>query len=70
MMDRADEVVDGRVGGERADEGTVGWADPFALEGDEDVDLGCVVCLQAAGFDEVGGVAWGEGREGGLGVGD
>lgn len=68
VVQGADEVVDGRVGGERADEGAVGRAVPLALEADEEVDLGGVLCAQALGLGEVGVVARGEDCEGLFGV--
>lgn len=70
MVQRADEVVDGRVRREVPDERAVGRADPLALEGDQDVDLRCVVRLQAGGLGEVGGVAGPEGGEGDFGRGE
>jgi hypothetical protein len=57
----ADEVVDARVRGERADEGCVlGGAEPFGFEADEDVDLGRVFGLEVDGMGEEGGVPGGE----------
>ena len=64
MVDRADDVVDGRVRGQSAHERAVLGADPLRLEGDQDVDLRGVPRLQAGRLGEVGGVARGEGREG------
>ncbi len=64
MVDRAHDVVDGRVRGKGADEGPVRGADPFCFEGDEDGDLRCVKGLQAEGLGEVGFVPWGEEGEG------
>lgn len=69
VVDGADEVV-GQGGCEEGlDEGGVGRADEFCFEADEDVDLGGVGLLEAAGFEEVGFVAGGKDLEGGLGVG-
>lgn len=53
-MDRAEDEVDGGVGGEGVDEGSVGGPDPFAFEADEDVELGGVLRAQAEGFGDVG----------------
>jgi hypothetical protein len=64
VVDGSDEVVYAGVGGEGGDELAVGWAQPFALESDEDVDLRCVGGLEARGFAEVGFVAGKEDGEG------
>lgn len=69
MVERSDEVVHmGRFCKELLDEGRVGRADEFAFEADDDVDLGGVGFLEAAGFEDVGVVAGREDGEGGLGV--
>lgn len=69
MVKRADEVVQmGRFCEEVLDEGGEGRADEFAFEADDDVDLGGVGFLEAAGFEDVGVVAGRENGEGGLGV--
>lgn len=69
MVERANEVVDvGRFGEEVLDERCKGRADEFALEADDDVDLGGVSLLEAAGFNDVGVVAGREDLKGGLGV--
>lgn len=53
---------------EALDERREGRADEFSFEADDDVDLGGVGFLQAAGFEGVGVVAGREDLEGGLGV--
>lgn len=69
MVKRPDEVVHmGRFGKEVLDERRVGRADEFAFEADDDVDLGGVGFLEAAGFEDVGVVAGRQDGEGGLGV--
>jgi hypothetical protein len=68
VVDAADEVVDGRVGGEGGDVGPVGGAEPFTFEADEDADAGGVLFAKALGFEEVGFMARGEEGEGGGGV--
>lgn len=70
VVDRADEVVDRRRGGESFDERRIGGADEFGFEADEDVNFGGVFLLEALGFVEVGFVEGGEGGEGALGVGE
>lgn len=64
----ADEVVDAGLLGEGGGEGAELGTDELGLEADDDVDLRGVGRLQALGFGEVGGVAGGHGRDGGLGV--
>jgi hypothetical protein len=69
MVERSDKVV--HMGGfceEVLDKRRKGWADEFAFEADDDVDLGGVDFLEAAGFEDVGVVAGREDAEGGLGV--
>jgi hypothetical protein len=70
VVQRADEVVDGRVRRQLADQGRIGGRpDPLALEADKDVDMGCIFGLQPGGFGEVGRVAGEESGEGGFGGG-
>lgn len=69
MVKRTDEVIHmGRFCEEFLDERRIGRADKFAFEADDDVDLGGVGFLEAAGFDDVGVVAGREDGEGGLRV--
>jgi hypothetical protein len=69
VVERSNEVVD--VGGFREEglhEGCIGRTDKFAFEADNDVNLGGIGFLEAAGFEDVGVVAGREDLEGGLGV--
>lgn len=69
MVERANEVVDvGRFSEEVLDERGKGRADEFAFEADDDMDLGGVGPLEAAGFQDVGVVSRREYLKGGLGV--
>lgn len=69
MVKRSDEVIQmGRFREEVLDERRKGGADEFAFEADDDVDLGGVGFLEAAGFEDVGVVAGREDGERGLGV--
>lgn len=56
MVERADEVVDLGVGGQGSDQGRVlvPSAEPFALEADQDADLGGVFGLETGGLEDVG----------------
>ena len=54
VVQRAHEVVDGRVRGERLHQRRVRGPDELALEADQDVDLRGVLGLQTLGLDEVG----------------
>lgn len=70
MVQRADEVIDARGGGNqgRDERAVFGAADPFAFEADQDVDRRGVFGLETRGFGEVGGVLGNEPGEGGLAV--
>lgn len=63
VVDRADEVVDGRRGGEASDQWCVARADELCLEADEDMDLRGVEGLKSPSLDQIGFVAGDERRE-------
>lgn len=69
MVERSNEVVNmRRLGEEVLHEGSEGRADEFAFEADDDVDLGGVGLLEAAGFDDVGVVTGRKDLKGSLGI--